>query len=104
EGEPFYAAALHFSTTTGMSPDEVHQLGLDQAKDLTARIDALLRAQGFTQGTVGQRIAALYKDPKQLYPNTDEGKAQAISYCNGRLAAIKPRLPTVFHRIPPYSF
>lgn len=104
DGEAFYAAALHFSTTTGMTPDEVHRLGVEQAKDIGARIDSLLRAQGLTQGTVGQRIAALYKDPKQIYPNTDAGKAQAIAYCNGRLSAIKPRLPSVFRRIPPYAF
>ena len=104
EGDAFYAAALHFSTTTSMSPDEVHRLGLDQAKEISARIDGLLRAQGMTQGSVGARIAALYKDPKQLYPNTDAGKAQAIAYCNQRLAEIKPRLPNVFHRVPPYSF
>lgn len=104
QGAPFYAAALHFSTTTGMTPGEVHQLGLDQAKEISARLDVLLRAQGLTKGTVGERIAALYKDPKQIYPNTDAGKAQAIAYCNQRLAEIKPRLPSVFHRIPPYSF
>ncbi|HEY1961121.1 MAG TPA: DUF885 family protein, partial [Rhizomicrobium sp.] len=104
DGEPFYTAALHFSTTTNMTPDEVHQLGLDQARDISARLDALLRAQGLNKGTVGERIAALYKDPKQLYPNTDEGKGQCIAYCNQRLSEIKPRLPGVFHRLPPYQF
>jgi uncharacterized protein (DUF885 family) len=104
DGEAFYAAALHSATTTNMSPDDVHRLGLDQGKEISARIDALLRAQGMTHGTVGERIAALYKDPRQLYANTDEGKAQAIAFCNQRLAEIRPRLPTVFNRIPPYSF
>jgi uncharacterized protein (DUF885 family) len=87
-----------------MSSEEVHRLGLDQGKEIGARIDALLRAQGMTRGTVGERIAALYKDPRQVYPNTDEGKAQAIAFCNQRLADIRPRLPAVFNRTPPYSF
>ena len=104
DGDGFYAAALRSATTTAMSPDEIHQLGLDQAKEISARIDALLKAQGLTKGTVGERIAALYKDPKQLYPNTDAGKADCIAYCNQRLAEIKPKLPQVFNRIPPYSF
>ncbi len=104
DGEAFYAAALRSATTTAKTPDEVHQLGLDQAVDISARLDKLLRAQGMTEGTVGQRIEALYKDPKSLYPDTDEGKAQAIAYCNDRLNAIRPRLPTVFKRLPPYSF
>ncbi|HEY1615790.1 MAG TPA: DUF885 family protein [Rhizomicrobium sp.] len=104
DGEAFYAATLRFSTTTGKSPDEIHQLGLDQAEDITARLDKLLRAQGLTRGTVGERIQALSKDPKSFYPNTDAGKVDAIAYCNGRLAAIRPRLPSVFKRLPPYSF
>ncbi len=104
QGEDFYTAALHNTTTTQLSPDEVHKFGLDQARDLGARLDAELRRQGFTKGTIGERMAALYKDPRQLYPNTDAGKAEAIAYCNGRLAAIRIRLPTMFERLPPYNF
>ncbi|HEX4534826.1 MAG TPA: DUF885 family protein, partial [Rhizomicrobium sp.] len=104
DGEAFYAAALRFSTTTAMTPAQIHQLGLDQAAEITARLDALLKAQGMTQGTVAQRIQVLSKDPKSFYPNTDDGKAQAIAYCNDRLSAIKPRLPQVFNRLPPYAF
>jgi uncharacterized protein (DUF885 family) len=103
-GEAFYAASLHASTTTNLSPQAVHKLGLDQAAEISARMDGLLKARGLTQGTVGQRIAALYKDPASFFPNTDAGKAEAIAYCNGRLAAIRPRLPRWFKRLPPYSF
>jgi uncharacterized protein (DUF885 family) len=104
DGPAFYAAALKATTTTAFTPDEVHQIGLDQGCEIAERIDRLLRAQGYSQGTVGQRLAALTADPAQLYPNDDAGKAQAIAYCNGRLAAIRPRLPTRFKRLPPYSF
>jgi uncharacterized protein (DUF885 family) len=104
DGEGFYAAALRFSTTTNMSPDEIHKLGLDQGAEISARLDGLLKAQGLTQGTVGQRIAALYKDPASFFPNTDEGKVQAIAYANAKLDAIRPRLPRMFKRLPPYRF
>jgi uncharacterized protein (DUF885 family) len=104
DGDGFYAAALHSATTTNMTPDEIHQLGLDQAREISARLDTLLAQQGMTQGTVGERIAAMYKDPKSLYPNTDAGKVDCIAYCNGRLDAIRPKLPTVFKRVPTYSF
>jgi uncharacterized protein (DUF885 family) len=104
EGPAFYEVALHNTTTTRLSPAEVHRFGLDQARAISARLDTLLKAQGMSRGTVGERMAALYKDPRQLYPNTDEGKAQAIAYCNMRLAAIRGRLPTMFSRMPPYQF
>jgi uncharacterized protein (DUF885 family) len=104
DGDAFYSAALRYTTTTGMTPDEIHQMGLDQAATISARLDTLLKAQGLTQGTVGERIQSLYKDPKSFFPNTDEGKVEAIAYCNDRLAAIRPRLPRAFNRLPSYSF
>jgi uncharacterized protein (DUF885 family) len=104
EGEAFYDAALNTTTTTRLTPDEVHKIGLDQGKEILARLDGLLKAQGLSQGTVGERVAHLYADPSQLYPNTDEGKAQAIAYCNNRLDAIRPRLLSVFKRAPNYKF
>ncbi len=103
-GAEFYPVALKATTTSSLSPEEVHKFGLDQAEFLSARLDGELRKQGFTGGTVGERMAALYKNPDQLYPNTDAGKAQAIAYCNARLAAIRQKLPAVFDRLPPYSF
>jgi uncharacterized protein (DUF885 family) len=104
DGAAFYAAALHATTTTALAPDEVHKFGQDQAAEIGGRLDGLLKARGFTKGSVGERITALYRDPANLFANTDEGKAAAIAYCNGRLAAIRPRLPTRFKRLPPYSF
>jgi uncharacterized protein (DUF885 family) len=104
DGEAYYAATLRSTTTTAKSPEEIHQLGLDQGKEIAARIDALLKEQGLMQGSVAERIAALNKDPKQLYPNTDAGKADAIAYCNRRLNEIRPKLPGVFKRLPTYQF
>ena len=104
DGAAFYEAALHSTTTTALSPDEVHRIGLEQARDISARLDELLRRQGLSQGAVGQRMAHLYADSSQLYPDTDAGKAQAIAYCNDRLAAIRTRLPHAFDRLPPYQF
>ena len=104
EGPAFYQAALHDTTTTRYSPAEVHQLGLDQAREIGARVDGLLKAQGLTKGSLGARLKALYADPAQLYPDTDAGKAEAIAYCNSRLGQIRPLLPNAFHRLPPYQF
>lgn len=104
DGEAYYATALRTTTTAALSADEVHRFGLDQAKAISSRLDGLLKAQGFTKGTIGERMAALYKDPRQLYPNTDDGKVQAIAYCNSRLDAIRAKLPSMFSRVPPYQF
>ena len=104
QGDAFYAVALKATTTVSMTPDEVHKLGLDQGREITARLDTELKKQGMTKGTVGERVGALFKDPRYLFPNTDAGKVAAIAYCNERLDAIRPRLPTKFKRVPPYAF
>jgi uncharacterized protein (DUF885 family) len=104
EGPAYYAVALKATTTTAFSPDEVHRIGREQGAEIAARIDTLLKAQGMTKGSVGERLGALTNNPAESFPNTDEGKAAAIAYCNDRLAAIRPRLPTRFKRLPPYQF
>ncbi len=100
DGEAYYAGALAFQTTTTLKPEEVHQLGLDQVKELTARIDALLRAQGLTSGSVTERLVALNKRPDQVYANTDAGRAEILAYLNGRVADVRERLPKVFATLP----
>jgi uncharacterized protein (DUF885 family) len=97
QGEAYYAWQLMNATSTTMSPEEVHKLGLDQGKELDARMDAVLRAQGMTQGTVGERLSALTKDPKQLFPNTDAGKEEAVAYVNTKIEELRALLPRFSH-------
>jgi len=96
DGEAYYAWTLRAGTTSNLNPDEVHRLGLEQLRELEARMDPLLRAQGLTRGTVGERMTALGEDPRQLFPNTDAGRAQILDYLNGRIADIRQRLPRAF--------
>jgi len=96
EGEAYYAWALRAGTTTKLTPEEVHKLGLDQLKQLQERMEPLLRAQGLTKGTPGERMTVLGKDPRYQFPNTDAGRQQILDYVNGRLADIRTRLPRAF--------
>ena len=79
-----------------MTPAEVHRMGLEQLAELKGRMEPLLRAQGLTRGTVGERMTALGNDPRQLFPNTDAGRAQILDFLNGRVADIRTRLPRAF--------
>ena len=100
EGPALYQLALRQATTTAMSADEVHQLGLDQAQELTASMDVLLRSQGKSSGTVAERAQALAGDPEYLYANTDGGRQQILDYCNGLIKALQPHLPQYFRVLP----
>ena len=99
-GEAIYAEALRQSTTTNFSPTEVHQLGLQQVADLTAQLDAILRSAGYTQGTVGERLAALNVAPAQLYANTDAGRAELLEGLNAGVKAMYARIPQAFATLP----
>lgn len=100
DGADYYTAMLRAYTTTSRSAEDIHAFGLEQAAELTARLDALLCKLGLTKGSLAERLTALYADPRQLYPNTDAGKAEAIAFCNERLAAIRKRLPDYFRELP----
>ena len=103
DGEAYYDWGIRSYTTSTLSGSEIHALGLEQVAALSARADGLLKAQGLTQGTVGERIAALGRDPAQLYPNTDAGKEQLLADLNAQMADMAKRLPQYFGRIPASS-
>ncbi|HTT99453.1 MAG TPA: DUF885 family protein [Rhizomicrobium sp.] len=100
DGDAYYAASLEAATTTTMKPDEIHQLGLDVVKDHTAKIDAIMQANGLTKGTVGERLRAMYNDPKFRYENTDAGKDKLIADLNVKVQAIRAKLPGYFGALP----
>ncbi|CCW19476.1 hypothetical protein EBBID32_38430 [Sphingobium indicum BiD32] len=101
DGEAYYAWALKAGTTTTMTPDEVHRLGLEQLAALQSEMDGLLKGLGMTQGTVGERMTAMGKDPRYLFPNDDKGRAQILAYIDGRLTDIRTRLPRAFATLVP---
>ena len=100
DGAAIYAEALRQATTTNFSPAEVHQMGLSQVAEISSQIDAILRSQGYTQGSVGQRLAALNNDPKQLYGDTDAGRAELLAGLNAGVKDMYTRLSQAFATIP----
>ena len=98
-GDEWYAWALRASTTTRHSPEEVHQMGLDALKELNARMDPILRGLGYTSGTVGERMAALGRDPRFQFANNDAGRAEVISTMQAKIDFIRTKLPQAFRTL-----
>ena len=80
DGEAYYAWALRASTTTTMTPDEIHERGLEELEELHGRMDAILKAEGMTLGSVGERMAALVKDPRYKFAEGDPGRAEIMKF------------------------
>jgi uncharacterized protein (DUF885 family) len=88
------------STTTDVPPEEIHRFGLERVAELTAKADGILRRKGLRRGSVAARLAALRRDPGNLYPNDDAGRRALIDDLNRHLREIRPRLPHYFGHLP----
>ena len=93
DGADYYRWGLKYNTTTARTPAEIHKTGVDQGAEIDALMDGILKSQGYTQGTVGERMGALTRDPKFVFPNTDAGRRELIAFIEGKIAAIRPYIP-----------
>jgi len=98
-GEDFYHWALKASTTTAMSPDEVHRLGQSELERLHAQMDTLLKQVGYSQGSVGERMKGLATDPRYQFAEGDEGRAEIMAFIEERLEWIEAQMPQAFNTL-----
>ncbi len=98
-GDEFYRWALKASTTTTMSPEEVHEMGQRELEDLHARMDPLLKQIGYSNGTVGARMRALAQDPRYNFSEGDKGRAEIMAFINDRLDWIRAQMPRAFNHL-----
>lgn len=78
-GDAYYAWCIRQHTTTDMSADQIHQIGLDEVARIGAQMDAILRDQGLAEGSIGDRVRQLSADPAQLYPDTEGGRIAIVA-------------------------
>ena len=100
DGDAYYAAAARSNTTVDTSPAELHRLALAECDQLSAELDGLLRKQGLTQGSVGERLGALDRDPKLLVTDDAAGRARLLAIAQHELDDIIARLPRAFNNPP----
>ncbi|HSC14409.1 MAG TPA: DUF885 domain-containing protein [Gammaproteobacteria bacterium] len=98
-GDEYYRWALKASTTTTLSPDEIHELGLSELEALHARMDTILRTIGYSAGTVGERMTALAADPRYQFAEGDAGRAEILAFIAERLDWIRAQMPRAFNTV-----
>jgi uncharacterized protein (DUF885 family) len=103
-GDEYYAWTLRAGTTTRMTPDEIHRLGQEELRALQSRMDGILRQQGMTRGSVGERMTALGKDARFGFEQSDAGRAKLMAFLNARVADMRTRLPRAFDTLVPGNF
>ncbi|GGD97834.1 Tat pathway signal protein [Tsuneonella deserti] len=95
-GAEYYAWALRASTTTRLSPEEVHGIGLTQLEEIHGRMDTILKDIGYRQGTVGERMQRLAEDKRYQFKDGDEGRGQIIRFMEERIDWIRAQMPRAF--------
>ncbi len=98
-GEEWYAWALRSSTTTRLTPDDIHQQGLEELESLHARMDPILREIGYTKGSVGERMQGLSQDPRYKFAEGDPGRAEIMAFIQERVDWIKAQMPRAFNTL-----
>ena len=100
DGKAFYEWKVRANTTTEMSAEEIHLLGLSEVARIEAEMDRLLASQGYDQGSVGERMRRLSKEARFLYPDTEEGRQQVLQDYQRIIDEIDARLDDVFNLRP----
>jgi uncharacterized protein (DUF885 family) len=98
-GDEYYGWAVGASTTTALTPDEIHQRGLDELAELHGQMDPILRDLGYTKGSVGARMRALGEDPAYKFAPGDPGRAEIVAFIEDRIAWIKSQMPRAFTQL-----
>ena len=101
-GEAYYEYRLKAMTTTDMTADQIHELGLSEVKRLRAEMEVLKEKAGFN-GTLQEFFAHIRDDPenqKFYFPNTDQGRQGYIDDATAAIDNIKKELPNYFGILP----
>ena len=112
DGDAYYQSRIKAMTTTNYTAEQLHQLGLDEVKRIVAEMSVILEAEGYGDQTVGQAMQSLNEEPRFLYPDTDEGRAQILAdYVTmideieagmDQVFDIKPKADVVVKRVPEF--
>ena len=102
QGEAYYNSALALRTTTDLTADEIHQIGLNEVDRILAEMEKIKQAEGF-DGTLKAFFAYIKSDntdERFYYPNTDEGRQAYLDGATAFLDNIGEKLPEFFGILP----
>ena len=99
KGPEWYNASLELLTTTKMTADEIHELGLREVERIHGEMDKIRVATGF-KGDAKAFFEFMRTDKQFYLPNTDAGRAEYLAKADRYLKAMEVKLPDYFGRLP----
>lgn len=98
-GDAYYAARLYNFTTTDLTADQIHQLGLRQVAAIRAEMDAVAKQTGF-KGDLRAFFAFIRDDPRFKYENSEAGKEAYLNDARAVIAEVMGKAPQYFSVLP----
>lgn len=95
DGDAFYNEALRLTTTTELTAEEIHQIGLNEVERIHNEMRSIMKTVGF-EGDLKEFFEFMRTDEQFYYPNTDEGKEAYITRAVEVIDAMEERLDTLF--------
>ncbi len=99
DGAALYEERLASATTTTLSADEIHAIGLREVARLTAEMEVAKERLGFA-GSLQELFAFLRSDPRFYFPNDDSGREAYLQTARDDLDVIRRKLPDYFGLLP----
>ena len=99
EGDAYYENALQWTTTTQMTANDIHELGLAEVRRIHGEMREIMKKVKF-RGNLQRFFRYMRKNPKFYYPNNDEGRDAYLARANEIIANMKAKLPELFNALP----
>jgi uncharacterized protein (DUF885 family) len=100
DGDAFYADLLAEMTTTKLSADEIHKIGLDNVARIQSEMRGIMKKVAFKGGDLGKFFEFVETDPQFFLPQTPEGKAEYVKRATASIDAMRVKVPQYFDRLP----
>jgi uncharacterized protein (DUF885 family) len=98
-GDEFYAERLRWFTTTNLSAQDIHDIGLREVSRIHSEIQAVMKEVNF-EGSLAEFFVFMREDPQFYYPDTDPGREAYLADAKALIDNMRARLPEAFGLLP----
>ena len=107
DGDEYYRYCLRSHTTTDMTPEEIHDLGLKEVRRIQEELAQSFKKIGIKGGRNFSELLSKYmeatgnrEDEQYFFPPTEDGRIQTILAYQAIIDSMRKQLPLMFSRIP----
>ena len=99
KGDQYYNLALKRVTTTNLTADEIHEIGLSEVARIHGEMKEIMEEVGF-EGSLQDFFDFMKNDEQFYYENTEEGKSAYLKEAKSIINRMKTKLPELFNTLP----